>query len=394
MRISDLIPSRQFLLTRNYWNQQNFLVREQAGSPFAVSSAQQANVPTESAAAAQNLVQAQQAASNPSRGSSFESARNEEEINWDYAAIERLDDHDLSTRLIAFNLGSAIDHPASADNQNLRPGDVVTIFSEKDTPLPIQKHAAFVRIDGEVNAPGVYRIAPGQTLRDLVEHAGGVTPNAYLYASVLTRVSTRLAEELEIRQSTAQMQKELLSRSASNSPVPGGANAEQQAQLATEQSLIAQLAATQPTGRVVLQMKPDAARLEDIPAFPLEDGDTYYVPPIMNTIQVSGAVYNESAFRYQYRKRLKSYLYDAGGPTRQADTRRIFLIRADGTVVSSQTHGELWHADFENAALMPGDTIVVPPKLKGPSMFMQQLPFFTQILSQTAMTGAVLGAAY
>lgn len=394
MRVSDLIPSRQFLLTRNYWNQQNFLVPAGKGNPFGLTPEQLTAPPTESAAATASRTQAQQALSNPSRETSFEAARNTEEINWDYAAIERLDEHDLSTHLIAFNLGNAIDNPTSADNQKLQAGDVVTIFSEKDTPLPTDKHAAFVRVDGEVNAPGVYRIEPGETLRDLVAHAGGITSHAYLYASVLTRVSTRLAEELEIRQSTAQMQKELLSRNAAASSVPGANTAEQQAQMGAQQALIAQLAAVQPSGRIVLQMKPEAQQLEDIPAFPLEDGDTYYVPPVMNTIQVSGAVYNENAFRYQQRKRLKSYLYDAGGPTRQADTRRIFLVRADGSVITNQSHGEFWHSDLDGTVLLPGDAIIVPPKLKGPSTFMQQLPFFTQILSQTALTGAVIGTAY
>lgn len=394
MRISDLVPSRQFLLTRDYWNQQNFLVPATKGSPFGLAPEQSSGPASEPAAVAASRTRAEQGGATPSRESSFEAARNEEEINWDYAAIERLDKHDLSTHLIAFNLGRAIDTPASTDNQKLLPGDVVTIFSEKDTPLPTDKHAAFVRIDGEVNAPGVYRIAPGETLRDLVERAGGVTSHAYLYASVLTRVSTRLAEELEIRQSTAQLQKEVLSRNASTPTVPGGSSTEQQAQLSAQQALIAQLAAAEPTGRVVLQMKPDAQGLEDIPAFPLEDGDVYYVPPVMNTVQVSGAVYNENAFRYERRQRLKSYLYEAGGPTRQADTRRIFLVRADGTVVSSQSHGEFWHGDFESTLLLPGDAVIVPPKLKGPSTFMQQLPFYTQLLSQTALTGAVLGTAY
>ena len=126
---------------------------------------------------------------------SFEAARNGEEINWDYAAVERLDQHDLSTRLIAFNLANAIDNPASTDNVVLQAGDVVTIFSEKDIPLPVDKHAAFVRVDGEVNAPGIYRIGPGETLRDVVRRAGGLTPHSYLYASQLNRISTRRAEE-------------------------------------------------------------------------------------------------------------------------------------------------------------------------------------------------------
>ena len=462
MRVSDLIPTRQFLLTRDYWNQQNFLVPERNAHPFGLSPNQfnpqtgtnvqtaipgqteynaqsgfnpQTGVnpqngtgaqPPQAGQTAANSQQGlntqtgnnqqtglnpqtgpnQQTAANPQTGiiaqnegnqrgeTSFEAARNSEEINWDYAAVERLDQHDLSTRLIAFNLAKAIDNPASTDNVVLEPGDVVTIFSEKDIPLPVDKHAAFVRVDGEVNAPGVYRIGPGETLRELVTRAGGLTPHSYLYASQLNRISTRKAEELEIRQSTAQMQRDLLARNAATSTV-GASNAQdQQAQLSAQQALISQLAAVQPTGRVVLAMKPDASSVDDIPAFPLEDGDTFYVPPEFNTVQVSGAVYNENAFRYERRKRLYAYLNDAGGPTRQADTRRIFLIRADGTVISRQTHGELWRSDFDKTTLLPGDAIIVPPKLKGPSTFIQQLPYFTQILSQTALTGAVLGTAY
>ncbi len=469
MRVSDLIPNRQFLLTRDYWNQQNFLVPERIAHPFGLAPDQfdpqtgttvqapangpnsnnnpqnefnpqngfnqqtgtspQTGTNTQRAPNGQTPTNAQsgfntqnglnqqtgmnqQTGANQQTGTSqqteinaqneaiqrseasFAAARNGEEINWDYAAIERLDQHDLSTRLVAFNLANAIDDPASTDNVALQPGDVVTIFSEKDIPLPVDKHAAFVRVDGEVNAPGIYRIGPAETLRDIVKRAGGLTPHSYLYASQLNRISTRRAEEIEIKQSTAQMQRDLLARNAATSTVGTSNTAEQQAQLSSQQALIAQLAAVQPTGRVVLAMKPDASSVDDIPAFPLEDGDTFYIPQELNTVQVSGAVYNENAFRYERRKKLLAYLNDAGGPTRQADTKRIFLIRADGTVISRQTRGDFWHSDFDKTTLLPGDAIIVPPKLKGPSTFIQQLPYFTQILSQTALTGAVLGTAY
>jgi protein involved in polysaccharide export with SLBB domain len=358
MRVSDLIPSRNFLITREYWNQQNRL----AGMAHVDMMT--------------------------------DLAENSAEINWDHASIERLDEQDLSTRLISFNLGNAIGNPASADNQPLKPGDVITIFSRSDLPLAVDKHATFVRVSGEVNAPGVYRVEPGDTLRDAVERAGGLTPHSYLYASQLTRVSTRQAEEEELRVSQAQMQKELTSRYAA-APSAGSTNAaDQQTQLSTQQAVIAQLAAVKPTGRIVLNMKPSASTVADIPNFPLEDGDSFYIPPRLSTVQVAGAVYNENAFRFQPRKHLSAYLNDAGGPTRQGDTRRIFLVRADGTIISRQSHGQFWHTDFESTVLLPGDTIIVPTKLKSPSNFMQQLPFWTQMISQTALTGAVIGSSY
>jgi protein involved in polysaccharide export with SLBB domain len=260
--------------------------------------------------------------------------------------------------------------------------------------LPTDKHATFVRVSGEVNAPGVYRVEPGDTLRNVVERAGGLTPHSYLYASQLTRVSTRQAEEQQLQVSIAQMQRELTSRYAAARSGGTTSAADQQMQMGTQQAAIAQLGAVKPTGRIVLDMKPSASTVADIPSFPLEDGDSFYIPPRLSTVQVAGAVYNENAFRYQPRKHLSAYLNDAGGPTRQADGKRIFLVRADGTVISRQSHGQFWHSDFESTVLLPGDAIIVPTKLKSPNNFMQQLPYLAQTLSQTAMTGAVISTTY
>jgi protein involved in polysaccharide export with SLBB domain len=439
MRVADLIPSRDVLLTREYWNRQNYMGKnpeEDAGSPYETraqgqnqalnSEEDQLRVP------APRLYPRNNSPSDPRQSQSqFRNAgsyltteepstlnrrehwdkpnlaselshadvmsdidRASADINWDYAAIERRDDHDLSTRIVAFNLGNAIDHPASTDNQVLRSGDIITVFSRKDVPLPREKHATFVRVGGEVNAPGVYRVNPGDTLRDVVLRAGGLTSNSYLYASQLTRLSTRQAQEEQLRLSTAQMQKDLAARYAAAPTLNSSSLTEQQAQFTTQQALVAQLSVIHPTGRVVLDMKPGARTVADIPEFPLEDGDSFYIPARLGTIQVAGAVYNENAFRYQEKKRLLAYLKDAGGPTRQADVKRAFLIRADGTVVSKQGHTGPWRDNFEKLSLLPGDAIVVPNKLKSPNNFMQQLPFLTQILSQTAMTGAVIGTSY
>jgi protein involved in polysaccharide export with SLBB domain len=313
--------------------------------------------------------------------------QNNAEINWEYAVIERLDEHDLSTRLIPFRLVNAIDNRASPDNQLLRAGDVVTIFSRADLDLPIEKHASFVRVGGEVNAPGVYRVSPGETLRDVVAAAGGLTQHSYLYASILTRISTRHAQEAELKQATEQMQRELFARYANATPTTGQTGADQQAQLTFQQTALAQLSSIKPTGRVVLEMKPDAATSADIPDFSLEDGDTFYVPPRLSTVQVAGAVYNANAFRHQPEKRLVAYLNDAGGATREADAKRIFVIHADGTVISRQSRNS--HGGFDKLKLLPGDAIVVPEKLKLSSK-MSDLLQATQFMSQTALTAAAL----
>jgi protein involved in polysaccharide export with SLBB domain len=359
MRVSDVIPSREALITGEHWDLENHLADVRHTDIMA------------------------------------DIAQTNAEINWDYAVIERLDEQDLSTRLIPFNLGKAVDNPASSDNQLLKVGDVISVFSRNDLPLPQDKHSTFIQIGGEVNAPGVYRVNGGETLREVVARAGGLTQNSYLFASQLTRISTRLIEQAQLKLSLDQLQRQLMS-SYANGQTPGSAQAanvnpaNQQVQLAMQQNLINQLSLEPPTGRVVLGIRSDAKSVADIPAIPLEDGDIYYIPPMLSTIQVVGEVYNQNALRYQVKKRLGGYLNDSGGATRQADVKRIFLIRADGTVVSSQSHKSYWSGNFENMILMPGDTIIVPPKVRVPGGLLDVLPAITQIISQTAVTGAVL----
>jgi protein involved in polysaccharide export with SLBB domain len=417
MRLSDLIPSRAFLITRDYWNRQNHLVRPEPDHPFTSRSTDAFGNPrtdalgnprtdalgnprtdalgnprTDAFGNPRTDALGNQSTDQPGEAGSRTTAsigQNSAEINWEYALIERLDERDLSTRLIPFNLGSALDNPASADNQPLKPGDVVTIFSRADLELPMEKHASFVRVGGEVNAPGVYRVNPGDTLRDVVERAGGLTQHSYLYASTFTRVSTRVAQEAQLRQSSEQMQKELITKYANATPQAGQTGADQQAQLAMQQAALAKLTSITPMGRVVLDMKPTAATVGDIPDFPLEDGDAFYIPPRLSTIEVAGAVYNANALRYEPGKRLIAYLNNAGGATRDADQKRIFVIRADGTVVSRQSRNSHSHGSYENLRLLPGDAIVVPEKLRVSSplnAFLQA----TQLASQLALTAAAL----
>jgi protein involved in polysaccharide export with SLBB domain len=450
MRISDLIPSRGFLITRDYWNRENHLVPcisthpfgdprtdqfrdQQTGQPRDLGQDQNGNPRTDqygngqedqngnqqadqfcngqadqygnprtdqpsNAQAGQSGILRTNQPGNQRNGQSGNSrtpiidtvGQISAEINWEYALIERLDERDLSTHLIPFRLAGAIDNPTSADNQLLKAGDVVTIFSRADLDLPMEKHATFVRVGGEVNAPGVYRVNPGETLRDVVKQAGGLTPHSYLYASIFTRVSARQAQEKQLQQSTEQMQRELTAKFANSTPQAGQTGADQQAQLAMQQTALASLASIKPTGRVVLDMKPAAETIADMPAFPLEDGDTFYIPPRLSTVEVAGAVYNANALRYEPGKRLIAYLNDAGGATREADPKRIFVIRADGTVVSRQSRNSHSHGSYGNLRLLPGDAIVVPEKLIV-SGGLQKFANYAQIISGAAMTGAVLG---
>jgi polysaccharide export outer membrane protein len=403
MRVSDLIPNRDMLITREYWNTQNVIVPEGKGDAFSAQTERQRNSKRQ-----KREEQEAQAASggdtaNAGTEGSAEAAATDtdtdenlrieikhrgSEINWQYAVIERMNDKDLTTQLIPFNLGNAIDQPASADNQKLVAGDVVTIFSQEDVPVSTENRTTFVQIEGEVKAPGVYRMEPGETLRDAVKKAGGLGGHAYLYASELVRESTRKKREQRLAQMVERMQRDLLERSAS----PQGTSPEDQQQererVQQQRELVARLAKVKPTGRIVLELNPTDDTTEAVPEMSLEDGDKFFVPSKDDTVQVVGSVYNESSFRFRPQKHVSDYLNNAGGTTRDADKGRVFVIRADGSVMSRQQSGMLSNR-FEGMRLMPGDTIVVPIHFKSTTV-LRELKDWSQVFGQFALGAAAI----
>ena len=55
----------------------------------------------------------------------------------------------------------------------------------------------------------------------------------------------------------------------------------------------------------------------------------------------------------------------SAGLTEDADASQMFILRADGSIISRRDRGGNWFSsgDFESIALMPGDAIVVPALL-------------------------------
>ena len=123
--------------------------------------------------------------------------------------------------------------------------------------------------------------------------------------------------------------------------------------------------------------------MKDLPDLVLEDGDRFVVPSQPSTVSVVGAVYNQNAFIYRPGLRVTEYLTRAGGPTKDADTSSLYVVRADGSVISRRRSG--WIFDrFEGEQLMPGDTIVVPEELKKFS-WTKELKDWSQIFYQFAL---------
>jgi protein involved in polysaccharide export with SLBB domain len=453
MRLSDLIPDQQSLITREYWwrrtqlglpslsyeplaalssvrqplSQVDLQDRSQLGMPppsqassnsALAASSRQSMTPTapgledmqqqqqntdQPASAPQRPASERQSESalaegtpdsqrNPPQAQRIDVSLSSPEIDWSYAVIERMDPITLKTSLIPFDLGKLVKDHDSAQNLNLNAGDVVSIFSQNDIHVPTLQRTSFVRLDGEFLHAGTYSVLPGETLRSLVERAGGLTPNAYLYGSEFTRQSTRVLQQRRLDESiqelTLEMQRGNLALAASPVTTPqdmGGIAAAQ----ASERELIEQLKLVRATGRIVFEFQPNTSGFASLPDIALEDGDSFNVPSVPSTVNVVGTVFNQNSFLYRPAATTTFYLRMAGGPNAYADRKRMFIVRANGAVVSRTiVHGE-WGDEFARLQMNPGDTLVVPEKSVKPSVLRNILDFST-IASQFGFAAAAI----
>lgn len=287
------------------------------------------------------------------------------DIDWAYAVIERLDKNDLSSRLLSFDLGRVVLQGDASQNLELEPGDVVTIFSKADIRVPQGQQTKYVRLEGEFAAAGIYRVEPGENLRQLVARAGGITGDAYLYGSQFTRESARVIQQQRLDEYTDDLDKRIKlaeANSANNVTNPQDQLADVSS-LQTARTIEANLRQARANGRIVLEIKPNASSLQDIPELPLEDGDTFIVPQIPLSVGVFGSVYTQNQFVYDPHKRAEDYIHLAGGGTRTADTGRSYIVRADGSIVSHQFSSSLFTGNFASARIYPGDALVIPERV-------------------------------
>ena len=314
------------------------------------------------------------------------------QTDWNYAVIERLDTATMATSLVPFDLGKLVLGHDAAQDLELQPGDIVTVFSQDDIPQPLDRQTKYVRLEGEFAHAGVYSVLPGETLRSLVARAGGLTDKAYLYGSEFTRKSTQAIEQQRLNEYADRLEHQLARASVATSGLANGGsqNGEQDGQISSiNRALVERLRQVQPSGRIVLNLGPRSAGENELPDAQLEDGDQLLVPSTPATIQVVGAVLNQNAFLYRNGARAGDYLHLAGGPNRDADRRQTFILRADGSVTSHNAGDPIFSSGFEKARLYPGDTIVVPEKNIGPGA-MREFTAWAQVFSQLALGAAAV----
>jgi len=284
----------------------------------------------------------------------------------DLARYEVRDGQSRKTDVVKVDLRRALARDPTAD-QVLAPFDFLVVkeisqWSSQET----------VRLEGEVRFPGEYPIERGETLRSVIERAGGLTPLAFPQGSVFTRESLKERERRQVEILVDRLKQDLGTLALQATQASAGAPQQASETLAIGQSLLADLRNAEPVGRLVIDldriMAADEGSAADVI---LKDGDILRVPQTAQEVTVIGEVQSATSHLFDPGFARDDYIRMSGGTTQKADDRRIYVVRANGSVETGS--GSRW---FRNAgSIQPGDTIVVPLDAER----MRPLPLWTAV---------------
>lgn len=304
-----------------------------------------------------------------------------------------VDGEKVESVILPFNVEKALVGDPQ-ENLDLAPWDSVHIKRIQDWGETRQ-----VTLAGEVLFPGVYTIRKDERLSSVIERAGGFTSLAYFRGAKFTRESVRVLQQQRLDEMIARLGREIAQTTTAE--IAGALSAEavanEQKVQKAQQSLLGQIKAHKVEGRIVVRITPGPDFVDSTYDIILEDGDHLNVPPKPDTVAVSGEVYNATVLIFEPdNPTVKYYLGLTGGPTDNAEDKQMYIVRADGTVVSKAqgNSATLWGGSFANNKLYPGDTLVVPPKLVH-NKFRRELKAWTSIVYDIAVsTGIVLNNAF
>lgn len=279
--------------------------------------------------------------------------------------------------LVNIDLSAALAGDLAA-NVELRPYDVLSVKE-----MPEWGRVEQVELVGEVRFPGKYQIRRGETLRSVIDRAGGLSPLAFAPGAVFTREDLRVREREQLDRLAARLQSDIsaLALQSSQASLTGG-----QA-LTAGQGLLEQLRQTQPVGRLVIDLDGILRAGSGDADVVLRGGDRVLVPRLAQEVSVLGEVQNPTSHLYRPGMSRDDVVALSGGTTARADRKRTYVVRADGSVIANSSR---WFSGG-NVDVRPGDTVVVPLDAEK----MRPLPLWTAvttIIYNLAVAAAAVGS--
>ena len=301
------------------------------------------------------------------------------------------------TKRILINLEQALQGDPG-QNLALKPEDHLSV---RAIPDYAEEHT--VEVSGRVLFPGTYTIAKGEKLSSVLERAGGFADGAYLRGAVFTRASAKQTQGERLEKLIFEQEQEI-SRTASEIALGALSPEELQsakALLESRRTLTQKLQETSATGRMVVHLAPLSVFKGSDSDIEVMNGDTVTIPENPKAVSVLGQVYNPVSLAYRSGETVSYYLSKVGGPTENANSDEMFVVRADGTVLSKPQSGLGIHWDgsnhrwvaggFEGTELYPGDTVLVPEKVARFDV-LREVKDITTILYQMALGAAAVAS--
>ncbi len=286
----------------------------------------------------------------------------------------------------------------SEQNLVLRPYDHLSVRM-----IPDFDERRAIKIEGKVLFPGTYTISRGEKLSSVLERAGGFAEGSYLRGAIFTRESVREIQQERLKKLIFEQEQEI-SRAAADI-AQGALSPEElqsaQAVLANRMALVEKLKQMPVQGRMVMHLEPLEKFRGSASDLEVMDGDTLSVPDNPKSVAVLGQVFNPISMSYQPGQTVAYYLDRVGGPTENANTSQMFIVRADGSVFSKEQSGMgiRWDGEgsrwilggFNVTELYPGDTVLVPEKVKKVDV-MREVKDLTTIIYQMALGAAAVAS--
>jgi len=248
--------------------------------------------------------------------------------------------------------------------------------------IPYWAESKTITLGGEFMFPGEYRIKRGETVKEIIERAGGLTVDAYIKGAIFTR------EHIRIKETT--QRKEFINRLENLIAYENLEKESADSSLVQSRALLSRLKSIESSGRLVidLHLQLNSSREEGIVVL---DGDKLFIPVKPQEVTVGGEVQFPTSHLHVNGNTIYDYIEKSGGLNVRSDEARIALIKVNGQVFNKSSNK--WFSNKKSSLnIEPGDMIVVPVKIELPSKFLENLTLTSQIVFQLALGAAAINS--
>ncbi len=208
------------------------------------------------------------------------------------------------------------------------------------------------KISGAVKKPGKYTMAPGETLNDLIEKAGGYTENAYLFGAVYQNEDAKIIN----KKAKDILYQEFLD----NILAVSQQNISQNFDLTPIVKLTEEIRNSDPNGRVVIDLVNDS----ELDLYSVKEGDDLFIPENNNVVYVYGEISSEGAVMFSETKGVDYFVERSGGYKKFADRKSIYILHPNGESQLFSSKRNIFESSPKSAVkIYPGSIIFVPREL-------------------------------